>query len=127
MNGVEWGRKKLDKDELSKAVDLLLAANRIEFFGFGASGIVALDAQQKFPLFGVPCTAHCDSHQQFIAASMMKPGDVVVAISNTGQTKGVIESAKTALTNGASVIGIVGQKGALVAHWPLVLLAETLE
>src|SRR5260221_13767100 len=103
MNSLDWARKKLDKDEFSKEVDLLLAANRVEFFGFGASGIVALDAQQKFPLFGVPCTGHCDSHQQFIAASMMKPGAVVVAISNTGQTKGGIEAAKTSLTNRAAV------------------------
>jgi DNA-binding MurR/RpiR family transcriptional regulator len=127
MNSLDWARKKLDKDELGKAVDLLLAANRIEFFGFGASGIVALDAQQKFPLFGVPCTAHCDSHQQFIAASMMKPGDVVVAISNTGQTKGVIEAAKTALTNGAAVIAITGKIGPLVEHCTVPLLVETLE
>src|SRR5258708_17865138 len=96
MNSLDWARKQLDTRALQKAVDLLLAAKRIEFFGFGASGIVALDAQQKFPLFGVPCTAHCDSHQQFIAASMVKSGDVVVAISNTGHTKGVIEAPKTA-------------------------------
>jgi RpiR family transcriptional regulator, carbohydrate utilization regulator len=127
MNSLDWARKKLDKDELGKAVDLLLAANRIEFFGFGASGIVALDAQQKFPLFGVPCTAHCDSHQQFIASSMMKPGDVVVAISNTGQTKGVIEAAKTALANGAAVIAITGKIGPLVEHCTVPLLVETLE
>jgi RpiR family carbohydrate utilization transcriptional regulator len=127
MNSLDWARKQLDKRALQKAVDLLLAAKRIEFFGFGASGIVALDAQQKFPLFGVPCTAHCDSHQQFIAASMVKSGDVVVAISNTGQTKGVIEAAKTALASGAAVIGIVGKEGALVDHCTVVLLVETLE
>ena len=57
---------------VAQAVDVLVAARRIEFFGFGASGIVAIDAQQKFPLFGVPCVAELDSHQQVMVASMMK-------------------------------------------------------
>jgi len=66
-------------------------ARRIDFFGFGASGIIALDAQQKFPLFGVPCLAHTDSHQQFTAAAMTQPGDVAVAIPNTGNTIAIID------------------------------------
>ncbi len=86
ITSLDWARKKLDFAAVGRAVDLLARARRIEFFGFGASGIVALDAQQKFPLFGVPCVAHQDSHQQFIAASMLKPGDAVVAGSNSPLT-----------------------------------------
>ncbi len=127
MNSLDWARKQLDLRALERAVQLLVGANRIEFFGFGASGIAALDAQQKFPLFGVPCMAHCDSHQQFIAASMVARGDVVVAISNTGRTRGVIEAAKTAAKNGASVLGITGKKSPLMDHCTVVLLVETLE
>ncbi len=39
---------------------LLENAKAIEFFGFGASAIVAADAQQKFPLFGAPCGAQSE-------------------------------------------------------------------
>ena len=100
---------------------------RSEFFGFGASGIVALDAQQKFPLFGVPCVAHQDSHQQFIAASMLKPGDAVVAISNTGATRSLIEVARTARERGASVIVITGSNSPLASFSDVAVIAETLE
>ncbi|MBE7211144.1 MAG: MurR/RpiR family transcriptional regulator, partial [Gluconacetobacter diazotrophicus] len=81
MTSLDWARSQLDHEAVARAIDLLVGANRIEFFGFGASGIVAADAQQKFPLFGIPCGAQKDSHQQFIAAAMMRPGDVAVAIS----------------------------------------------
>jgi RpiR family carbohydrate utilization transcriptional regulator len=72
MTSLDWARTQLDHDAVAKAIDILADAKRIEFFGFGASWIVAADAQQKFPLFGVPCLVHTDSHQQFMAASMMR-------------------------------------------------------
>ncbi len=61
MTSLDWARSQLDHQAVGKAIDLLAAAKRIEFFGFGASWIVAADAQQKFPLSGVPCLVHTDS------------------------------------------------------------------
>lgn len=127
MTSLDWARNRLDSVALSRAVDVLLAARRIEFFGFGASGIVAMDAQQKFPLFGVPCGAEIDSHQQVMVASILKPGDVAVAISNTGTTRSTVEVAKLARENGATVIGITGNEGPLADASDIVLLTETLE
>ena len=127
ITSLDWARKKLDFEAIGKAVDLLVAAKRIDFFGFGASGIVAQDAQQKFPLFGVPCVAHQDSHQQFIAASLLNPGDAVVAISNTGTTRGLIEMARTAKERGASVVVITGSQSPITRYADVSVIAETLE
>ncbi len=127
MTSLDWARHHLEAKELLRAVDSLVAANRIEFFGFGASGIVASDAQQKFPLFGVPCGAESDSHQQVMVASLLKPGDVAVIISNTAATRSVIEIARLVRDSGATVICLVGMRGPLVEHCDIVLLAETLE
>jgi RpiR family carbohydrate utilization transcriptional regulator len=120
-------RRNLDPVAIRRAVDMLEKANRIEFFGFGASGIVARDAQQKFPLFGVPCGAETDSHQQIMIVSMLKPGDVLVAISNTASTLSIVEAARLAHERGCGVIGLVGMDGPLVTHCDVVLSAETLE
>lgn len=128
MNSLNWARRQLDHEALARAIDLLERARRIDFFGFGASGIIALDAQQKFPLFDVPCLAHTDSHQQFIAAAMMRPGDVAVAISNTGRTVGILETVRIARKNGASVIGLSGHRSSpLVRLCDVALIVETLE
>ena len=75
---------------------------RIEFFGFGASGIVARDAQQKFPLFGVPCGAQHDSHQQIMVGLDAAAGRRAVVISNTAATRSIIEVARLARERGAA-------------------------
>ncbi len=128
MTSLDWARSQLDHEAVAHAIERLAAARRIEFFGFGASWIVAADAQQKFPLFGVPCNVHSDSHQQFIAASMMQPGDVAVAISNTGQTSALLDVMRAAREAGAGVIGISGRAGRRMRRLSdLLLVIETLE
>lgn len=128
MTSLDWARSQLDHEAVAQAIEILTAAKRIEFFGFGASWIVAADAQQKFPLFGVPCAVHSDSHQQFIAASMMRPGDVAVAISNTGQTTSLLDVIRVARDVGATVIGISGRAGGRMNRLcNLLLVIETLE
>jgi RpiR family carbohydrate utilization transcriptional regulator len=127
MTSLDWTRNHLDKRLLKQAVEVLSKARSISFFGFGASGIVAMDAQQKFPLFGVPCKAEPDSHQQLMTAAMMQPGDVAVVISNTGMTRSIIEMARIARENGAKVIGLVGAQSPLLEHCDVPLLVETLD
>lgn len=127
ITSLDWARHHLDPQALDKAVTLLEHAQAIEFFGFGASGIVAQDAQQKFPLFGVPCGAQNDSHQQIMVASMMRPGDVAVAISNTGRTRSIIEIARSAHASGAKVICLTGSESPLAAECDVTLTVETLD
>ena len=89
---------------------------------------MAADAQQKFPLFGVPCNVHSDSHQQFIAASMMQAGDVAVAISNTGETTALLDVMRAAREGGATILGISGRAGRRMSRLcDLLLVVETLE
>ena len=127
MTSLDWARSHLDKISVARACDVLLKARSIEFFGFGASGIVARDAQQKFPLFGVPCGAQLDSHQQLMVASMLRDDDVAVVISNTGATQSIIEIAKIAKEAGASVIGLVGAASPIMEYCDVSILIETLD
>lgn len=127
MTSLDWARTRLDRESLNKAIDILTNAKSIVFFGFGASGIVARDAQQKFPLFGVPCAAELDSHQQVMVASMMKPGEVAFVISNTGTTRSIIEIARIARDNGATIICLTGSDSPLTSYCDVSLIVETLE
>jgi len=127
LSNIAWVRAHLDHDAIRAAVAALSVAKRIEFFGLGASGIVALDAEQKFPLFGTPCSAQTDGHQMLMAAAMLGPGDVAVAISNTGTTVDVVRAARVASDRGATTIGITGARGPLLSHCSIAIVAETLE
>lgn len=128
LASLDRARRKLDPEHVARAIDILAEARKIDFFGFGASGIVALDAQQKFPLFGKPCIATIDSHQQYMTALTMEPGDVLVAISNTGETEAILQCVEAARLRGAKVIGITGQRSSSLARYcDAVLTVETHE
>jgi RpiR family transcriptional regulator, carbohydrate utilization regulator len=128
LASLDRARRKLDPAQLALAIEILAGARKIEFFGFGASAIVAQDAQQKFPLFGKPCIATIDSHQQYMAALTMEADDVLVAISNTGETEAILQCVEAAHERGAKVICITGQRGSNLAEMcDAVLVVETHE
>jgi len=96
----------LNYDEVKKAVDALHKARQIAFFGVGASGIVALDAAQKFLRIGKFCQSFTDPHLQVTNAANLKKGDAAVAISYSGETRDILESVKVARQSGAVIIAV---------------------
>lgn len=99
-------RDKIDDRALEATVTAMAASKRVEFFGFGASGAVAADAQHKFFRLQLATAAHSDHHIQNMSAMSMFPGDVVVAISQSGRTKALLRSMGMAKEQGALVIGL---------------------
>jgi len=99
-------RNSLSSDSVATAIAILADARRIEFYGAGGSGIAALDMQHKFFRLGVPSVAYSDPHTYTTSAALLGAGDVVVAISNTGRTKDILDACKSALHGGAKVIAI---------------------
>ncbi len=120
-------RNRLDQAALSQAIDILAAAAKIEFYGHGASGIVALDAQHKFFRLGAPVAAYSDPHTHSMAAAMMRPGDVVVAISHTGRSGDLLVSARLALETGAQVIAVTAADSPLAELATVALCSDTSE
>jgi RpiR family transcriptional regulator, carbohydrate utilization regulator len=100
-------RDEVDPVALERAIAALSAAKRVEFYGFGASGSVAIDAQHKFFRLQVSAAAYTDPHIQHMSAISLKKDDVVVAISQSGRTKALIQSVNLAREAGATVIGLV--------------------
>ena len=100
-------RDDLDSAALEQAIAALCNAKRVEFYGFGASGSVAIDAQHKFFRLQVSAAAYTDPHIQHMSAISLKKDDVVVAISQSGRTKALIQSVNLAKEAGATVIGLV--------------------
>jgi RpiR family transcriptional regulator, carbohydrate utilization regulator len=120
-------RNQLDGASIERAVDALSRARKIEFYGFVASGAVAIDAQHKFFHFAVPCVAYTDLHMQLMSAAALGPDDVVIAISHTGRTKELIASVRLARHSGATVIGVTAPKSPLAELCSLVIGVEVPE
>ncbi|MVB10753.1 putative HTH-type transcriptional regulator YbbH [Caprobacter fermentans] len=96
----------IDRDAIGRAVELLRKASRIDFYGIGASGLVCMDAQQKFTRIGKTCFAYTDGHSQLTAASILKSGDVAVLISNSGDTLDILNTLEVAKESKATIIAI---------------------
>lgn len=118
----------IDNDGIKKAVELLSAARRIVFYGIGASGLVCMDAQQKFMRINKICHAYTDGHSQLTSASMLAKGDVAVIISNTGTTSEIVDTLKLVKETDASIIAITRYgKSILSANADVVLFFSTPE
>lgn len=105
----------VDHQSIEQAVDVLLSAKRIIFFGIGASGPVVLDAAHKFLKLNTAVAAYTDEWSQRMAASSFSRDDVVVMISYTGRTIGVVNVARLAKETSAVVIAIT-KKGSPLAE-----------
>ena len=105
--------ESLDMDSIGKAIQILNNAGRIEIYGSGASGIVALDAQHKLFRTQVPTVAYRDSHLQMMSASSLDENCVALVFSYTGRSLNIIEAAKLAKERGAVVVGITDKDSPL--------------
>jgi RpiR family carbohydrate utilization transcriptional regulator len=127
LSSLDRARRALDTRAVASAVQALLDARNVLFVGLGASGIIAQDALQQAVLFGVPCAAPIDLHQQFMTASMCGPGSVVVAISNTGRSTSILDIAAQGKRRGATLIGIAGGPSPLIDLADVGLILRTFE
>lgn len=98
----------IDETSIEQAVDLLLKAHRVDFYGTGGSAVVAMDAYHKFIRTGIKAFTFLDSHFQIMSASQLTKHDVAVVISHSGTNKDTLNILKTAKKNGTKIIGITG-------------------
>ena len=96
----------LIEQQLKEAVELLVNANRIHFFGVGSSGVTALEAKNKFMRITNKTEYSIDAHLQLMSAALMQKEDVAVLFSYSGSTKDTIELAEVIKKRGAKIIVI---------------------
>lgn len=112
----------LDSQALERAVQALARAGVVHFYGLGASGIVAMDAEQKFSRIGVRANAVLDTHLQIARAVNLGPGDVAVGISCSGETVEIVDALRAAKEAGAQTIAITSYSGSSLAATADILL-----
>lgn len=120
-------KESINRSLLEKAIRTIALARRVEFFGFGASGVVAQDAQHKFMRLKTLTFANSDPHMQLISASTMTRQDVVVAISQSGRSRELIQSVKQARKSKATIIGICADHTPLAEQCDYPLSIESKE
>lgn len=96
----------LDLDALTRAIDAVASAERVDVYGIGASGFVAQDLHQKLHRIGLLSSVWPDPHAALTSAALLGPRDVAIAISHTGTTIDTIEALRVAVECDATTIAI---------------------
>jgi DNA-binding MurR/RpiR family transcriptional regulator len=100
-------RTQLDGQLIEQATDALANANRIAFLGVGGgSANVAREGANRFFRLGIPSEAHADGYLQRMLSSTLTQGDVLVAISSSGQPAELLDSVSIAKQYGATAISL---------------------
>lgn len=118
----------LNEEALNQAVTLLDGARQILIIGVGTSGPIVQTMYQMFFRLGLNCKAQTDSYLQLMEVALLGPGDVVVAISQTGSSTDPILTLEEARRNGASTICITGNaQSPITQHADVTLLSVARE
>jgi len=100
-------RRQLDGKLIEAATDALANARRIAFLGVGGgSAKNAREGANRFFRLGIPSEAHADGYLQRMLASTFAEGDVIVAISSSGQPDELLDSVAIAKQYGAVTISL---------------------
>ena len=107
VDSLNLARSQLNSDAIAQAIDLLCKVRRISFIGVGGgSANVAREGALRFFRLGIPSEAHADGYLQRMVASTFNDGDLVFAVSASGQTADLLDSVAIARQYGAQTISL---------------------
>ena len=104
MQSIADTKTIIDPVCIKKAVEIIRNADRLFFFGIGASGLVALDGQQKFMRINRKAWAITDAHEIKQTASILNSNDAAVLLSYSGTTKEIVSAFNMAKNIGARTV-----------------------
>lgn len=111
---------------LEETVSLLDGARRVYFIGFAASGAVAQDAYFRFSRLGLNCYFSPDPHLTAVVLAEPQEGDVIIGISQSGESKDVVIPIKRARPP-ARVVAITTQVDSPLGNTADIIIATTTE
>ncbi|WP_019423038.1 MurR/RpiR family transcriptional regulator [Paenibacillus sp. OSY-SE] len=118
----------LNMNELQKAVDAILKAQRLFFMGVGSSAMTAMDAQYRFMRLGFVGEAVTDPHVMAMNATLMSSNDVVFGISTSGSTKDLVDTIRLAKENNVYFICLTSHaKSPITKYADSILLIRSRE
>lgn len=111
---------KLNADTYEAAADIILAAqkngNRLHITGIGKPGHVSAYMASLFSSTGNPCYFLHGTEAVHGSCGQLVAGDVVIAISNSGETGELKSTVLAVKNNGCKVIGVTGNMDSWLAH-----------
>jgi DNA-binding MurR/RpiR family transcriptional regulator len=116
----------LDLGEVERAADAIAGATRVNIFGASGSALVGEEMQFSLHRIGVAAWAWTDVHNGLASAALLRPGDVALGVSHSGQTRETIEMLAEAGSHGATTVALTSfPRSPLAELSDIVLLTAT--
>jgi DNA-binding MurR/RpiR family transcriptional regulator len=96
----------LDLQAVERAADAVAGSSRVDIYGIGGSALVGAELQLCLHRIGLAAWAWTDVHNGLASAALLRPGDVAVGVSHSGQTRESIEMLAEAGSRGATTIAL---------------------
>ena len=119
LEGMQELGKEKDLNFYGEAVELILDAekngNRVHITGIGKPGHVAGYVASLLSSTGTPTYELHGTEAVHGSSGQVRPGDIVIAISNSGETAELKGTITTLKNNGAKIIAVTGKKESWLA------------
>lgn len=107
----------IDDEQLDGAISVIRSAKRLMVCGIGTSAGIAVAAANTFMNLNIPSFPLSDELLMLRTVSMLGQGDVVLAITNCGYVKPIVDALMVAREAGATTVLITGEKRSLARSY----------
>ena len=112
----------IDESSFTKALELINDAERILLIGVGTSGPMANEMHNRFLRLGLNCHVQTDSYIQVMESALLSAKDLVIVISQTGDSGDPLRTTALAESRGCSIIVITGNTASKLTDYADVVL-----
>ncbi|MGB3160330.1 MurR/RpiR family transcriptional regulator [Carnobacterium sp.] len=95
--------------QISGLIEAIQSAHKVVVCGLGSSGLSALEFGNRLARMGIVVDAVTDPHMMIMSATLLKEGDLLIAISNSGETDAVVQTCETAKKEKATIFAITNR------------------
>lgn len=125
---IERAAERLDRDQIDKAVELISCCDsKIIVTGVGKSGVIAQKIAQTLTSTGTVALFVHPSDALHGSLGVMAAGDVVIALSNSGETDEILALLPAISRRGLSLIVIIGNLDSTLAQRADVVLDASVD
>jgi len=112
----------LDDAGFVQALELIADADKILIIGVGTSGPMAKEMHNRLLRLGLNCHVQTDSYIQVMESALLTARDIIIVISQTGDSEDPLRTTALAKSKGCGVIVITGNTGSKLTEYANVVL-----
>ena len=125
---IERASTYLDESSVERAVDLIAKCDgKLVVLGIGKSGVIAQKIAQTFTSTGTVSMFLHPSDALHGSLGVITPGDVIIALSNSGETDEILALLPALKHRGVSIVTIVGNTDSTLARQSDVVLDASVD